>query len=57
MKLSKKEFQLNLLTTLLAENTFFTFFSVNNFNVKGKIELKKQLNKLGFDFKVLKKGY
>jgi ribosomal protein L10 len=56
MKLSKKQFQLKLLSKILAENNFFAFLSVNSFTVKNKIELKHQLNKFGFDFKVLKNG-
>ena len=54
MKLSKKQFQLKLLTKLLTEKDFFSFLSVNSFTVNDKIELKRQLNKLGLDFTVLK---
>lgn len=56
MKLSKKQFQLKLLSKILSGNQFFGFLSVNSFTVKDKIELKHQLNKIGFNFKVLKNG-
>jgi ribosomal protein L10 len=56
MKLSKKQFQLKLLSKILSGNQFFGFLSVNSFTVKDKIELKHQLNKIGFNLKVLKNG-
>jgi ribosomal protein L10 len=56
MKFNKKNFQLKLLKEILESQSFFGFLSVNSFTVKDKIELKIQLKKLGFDFKVLKNG-
>lgn len=54
MKFSKKDFQIKFLTNLIASNPFLGFISINNFDVKGKINLKNKLNKIGFDFRVLK---
>lgn len=56
MKFNKKKFQLKLLKGILESQSFFGFLSVNSFTVKDKIDLKIQLKKLGFDFKVLKNG-
>ena len=54
MKLNKKDFHLNSFINLLETKPFLGFLSVNNFKVQDKINLKIQLNKIGFDFKVLK---
>ena len=56
MKLNKKDFHLNSFINLLETKPFLGFLSVNNFKVQDKINLKIQLNKIGFDFKVLKNG-
>jgi len=56
MKYSKKDFYLNFFIDLLENKPFLGFFSVNNFKVQDKIDLKLKLNKIGFDFKVLKNG-
>lgn len=56
MKFTKKDFHLNFLTNLLENKTFLGFFSVNSFTAQDKINLKIRLNKIGFDFKVLKNG-
>ena len=56
MKLNKKKFHLISFINLLETKPFLGFLSVNNFKVQDKINLKIQLNKIGFDFKVLKNG-
>ena len=52
MKLNKKDFHVNSFINLLETKPFLGFLSVNNFKVQDKINLKIQLNKIGFDFKV-----